>query len=136
MLARVTYNASEVFNGIKTNPAGSSPLQASEDWKKYKDKIIRSQYHYDFGNCLSVDIGQLSENKNLLPMIFKTQMLKLSVNFFRIEKSTGFSNSDMLQAIFLHNGTDINMLGKDVEATYFSGGILSVKLQNKTYTDK
>ena len=66
--------------------------------------------------------------------MFKTKVLKLLVNFFRIEKSTGFSNSDMFQAIFLHNGSDINMLGKDVEAIYFSGGTLSVKLQNKIAT--
>ena len=128
ILARVTYNASKVFSGIKTDPTGSSALVSTEDWKKYKDEIIRSQYHYDYGNCLSVDIGRLSENENLFPIFFKTKMLKLSVNFFRIEKRTGFS--DMLQAIFLHNGTDINMLGKDVEATHFSGGTLSVKLQN------
>ena len=34
LLARVTYNASEVFSGIKTDPPGSSPLQLPEDWKK------------------------------------------------------------------------------------------------------
>ena len=133
LLARITYDVSEVFGGIKTDPAGSSPLLLSEDWKNYKDKIIRSQYHYDYGNCLSVDIGRHSMNEGLFPITFKSQVLKLSVNFFRTEKMTGYS--DMLQAIFLHNGTDINMLGKDVEATYFSGGMLSVKLQNRSITE-
>ena len=59
LFSRVTYNASEVFSAIKTDPPGSSPLQLPEDWKRYKDKIVTFQYHNDFGSCLSVDIGEL-----------------------------------------------------------------------------
>ena len=120
LMEKVTYNVDEVFNTIQTFPIEATPLKDQKAWQEYKKDIITSTFHYDYGNCQTIDISTLSENEGLFPMEFGSTKLKLFVDFFRVEKDP------LLQYFFLHNNSNINQFGKDIKRHQFTGGDIRV----------
>ena len=121
LVNKVTYNPNEVFVNINTRPEGSSPLKNGNEWKDFQDRIILSNYHYNYGNCLTVDISSLSQNGILFPMQYQSHDFKLQITFYRVDPI-------VLQFYFIHNGTNINLLGADNKGSAFSGGHYGVRL--------
>ena len=120
LMERVTYNVDEVFNTIQTFPSEATPLKDPKAWQDYKKKIITSTFHYDYGNCQTIDISSLSQDEGLFPMEFGSDKLVLFVDFFRVEKDP------ILQYFFLHNNSNINQFGKDIKRHQFTGGDIRV----------
>ena len=114
LIEKVTYNASEVFMSID-----SRLLKNGNDLKNYSDKIIESRFHYNFGNCLTVDISSLSGNGNLFPMQVGVKSFMLGIGFYRVDPI-------VKQYFFLHNGSDINSLGRSNRGFGYTGGSYSV----------
>ena len=123
LISKVTYNATDNIMDIGTYPAGSTVLTGKE-FRNYANQIVASNYHYNYGHCLTVDISPLSNNSGLFPMEYNDKKLELYVNFFNVEEA---SSAKINQFFFLHHGRNINLLGKDVraETTYGATHIVS-----------
>ena len=117
LVKKVTYNMSEIFGNVQTSPAGSTILTSRSQFIEAIDKIVTSRYHFHYGNCFTVNISSLSKNDGMFPMEIDSQKFALLVNFYRVEHKAKIN-----QFFFVHEGTDINLLGREIAASQFYGG--------------
>ena len=110
-----------------------SPLlpPGTKGWKdpQVQSKIFKSQYHFDFGHCITLDISALSRNNFKFPIDHENQKVNLMVVHWNrdplLDTASGNLNRYPLQ-FYLHNGTDIGLLDKDIAGDKVLGGYLQV----------
>ena len=106
-----------------------------DDWKKpiIQQKIFKSQYHFSYGNCITLDISGLSNNDGMYPIEYEDKKINLMVvhwkNYKKFDIGT-FDMSDYHYQFFLHDGTDIGLIGKDISSNKVIGGYFQV---NKSF---
>ena len=155
----ITYKANLTFQVIETN-LGATP--SDEDVRRWKEnsslpspllplgkfewrrnliqeKIFTSQYHFDYGHCLTLDISALSKNEGKFPIEHENKKVNLMVVHFNRDAlfdPKKYDLSGYQKQFFLHNGTDIGLLGQDITGDKILGGYLQVhfvKLTNSKH---
>ena len=132
LIKKVTYDVDEVLVDIQTLPTGSSPLKTNDEWKSFKDSVVWSTYHYNYGHCITIHISSLSKNNGLFPMEYENRKFQLYVNYRRVEETLN-NRVEIYQFYFIHDDKNINLLGKDVESTQFLGGDFRVSAEFSIY---
>lgn len=122
LVERVTYDSRMDFMNIQIYPSEIGILKSGE-FKQHLDEIVVSNYHYHYGHCQTVDISSLSNNSGMFPMEFNDEKLNIVVRFYNAEFEIG---ARINQFYFLHDGTNINLLGKDVQSSTMYGATHSV----------
>ena len=95
------------------SPVGITTLNnISNDWKYIKGELISSQYHYNYGHCISFDISKLgSKQRGTFPTNYGNEPVTLTFGI----KSSGYSHTDF----FLHNDTmDIGEFDKKIQGNH------------------
>lgn len=146
----VTYNVNQSFMNIQTNlgptpdPAdverwrrnSSLPIQllppGNKGWRQLEvqNKIFSSQYHFNLGHCITLDISAISKNDGKFPIEYEDEKVNLMVVYFNrepmFEHAIGLSNFP--KHFYMHNGTDIGLIGKDISGEVVFGGYMRVFL--------
>ena len=122
LIDKVTYDIDQVFRYIITFPSKATKLNSTQAWQKHKKQIVTSNFHYEYGNCQTIDISSLSEDNGMFPMEFGSNKMTLFMDYQRVEIDVIF------QYFFLHNHTNINQFGKDIRSQQFTGGDIRVSL--------
>ena len=114
----------------------SLPVQllppGNKGWKQLEvqKKIFSSQYHFNLGHCITLDISALSENNGKFPIEYEDEKVNLMVVYFNrepvFENAIGLSNFP--KQFYMHNGTDIELIGKDISGEVIFGGYMRVFL--------
>ena len=74
-------------------------------WNLKKSPIINSQYHYNYGHCITIDISALSKDNGKIPMTDKSATSILNL---KIKTKGGNAFMSLFSLLFIHNGTNID----------------------------
>ena len=103
------------------SPVGITTLNdMSNDWKYVKGELVSSQYHYNYGHCVSFDISKLDSNqRGTFPTNYGNEPVILTFGI----KSGVYTDTDF----FLHNDTmDIGEFDKKIQGNHVNranGGV-------------
>ena len=80
LVKKVSYHMEDEIGYVYAEPEGNLSSKIENSFKKYMDKIVVSSYHYNYGNCFTVDISSISENKGMFPMDIENEKFTLYLN--------------------------------------------------------
>ena len=126
LIDKMSYDVNTVIRSIETHPFEETPLKYGQ-WEKYKHQIIHSNFHFNYGHCITIDIAALSETNGKYAMEYDSEQMKLFVSYYNSDSEIKKSKQQAKAYFYLHNGTNIHNLGTDIRGNPFSGGEFRVR---------
>ena len=127
LIDKMSYDINTVTRSIETHPFDETPLKYGL-WENHKNQIIHSNFHFDYGHCITIDIAPLSESNGKYAMEYGSEQMKLFVSYYNSDVEVKKSIQQQAKRYFyLHNGTNIHNLGTDIRGNTFLGGEFRVR---------
>ena len=156
LIKNLTYNIDQSFLNIQMNLGPTPSEEEIEQWKnnslfplplfppgtkgwkepRVQEKIFKSQYHFDFGHCITLEVSALSRNNMKFPIDYENQKINLMAVHWNRDPLLNTVSGELNRypiMFYLHNGTDIGLLDKDIAGDKVLGGYLQVLLQSFSF---